>query len=50
MNFDFNTIELELAEAIQAVSADMGISSFFVGGFVRDKILNRASKDIDVVY
>ena len=49
MKFDFNTIELELAEAIQAVSADMGISSFFVGGFVRDKILNRASKDIDVV-
>ncbi len=36
-------------ESISAVSSKNGISSFVIGGFVRDLILKRPSKDIDIV-
>ncbi len=35
--------------AISEVASDNGVSSFVVGGFVRDLILKRPSKDIDIV-
>lgn len=36
-------------EAIRAFSSETGTSSFAVGGFVRDLLLQRHSKDIDIV-
>lgn len=36
-------------KTISEVSAKKGISSFVIGGFVRDLILKRPSKDIDIV-
>ena len=36
-------------QIVQSVSNQMGIKSYVVGGWVRDIILNRESKDIDIV-
>ena len=36
-------------KAVSEVASEMGISSFVIGGFVRDLILKRESKDIDIV-
>ena len=41
--------ELEIFRIVQEVSAGMGVRSYVVGGFVRDRILARDSKDIDIV-
>ncbi|HRG53718.1 MAG TPA: tRNA nucleotidyltransferase, partial [Bacteroidia bacterium] len=34
---------------IAEVAAEMNISAYVIGGWVRDLLLNRPSKDIDVV-
>jgi len=49
MKFGFNNIEKEIADAVSAAAKKLSYPSFFVGGFVRDKLINRQSKDIDVV-
>ena len=36
-------------ESISAISQQMQIKSFIVGGYVRDLLINRDSKDIDIV-
>ena len=36
-------------KAVSDVASEMGISSFVIGGFVRDLLLKRDSKDIDIV-
>ncbi len=41
--------EREIAEAVGAVSQMLGFSSYLIGGFVRDLLLNRPTKDIDIV-
>jgi putative nucleotidyltransferase with HDIG domain len=41
--------ERELLEKIASASADLGVDSYLIGGFVRDKILGRPTKDIDIV-
>jgi poly(A) polymerase len=41
--------EIELFEHIAGVADKMNISCFLVGGFVRDKLLGRAVKDVDIV-
>ena len=41
--------ELELFEKVGKASAKLGITSWLVGGFVRDKLLGRESKDADFV-
>ena len=42
-------IESELFRTISKVGKENGKSSFVIGGFVRDIILNRPSKDVDIV-
>lgn len=49
MQFSFTEQELVIAKSISKVSKVLGFPSYFVGGIVRDRILNRPSKDIDVV-
>lgn len=41
--------ELDLFERIGAVAAKTGVECYLVGGFVRDKLLNRPTKDVDIV-
>ena len=48
MNLTKN-IETELFKTISKVGKDTGKSSFVIGGFVRDLILKRPSKDVDIV-
>lgn len=42
-------LEHKIFETISEVSAEEGVSIFAIGGFVRDLILKRESKDIDFV-
>ncbi len=44
-----NKIELSIFEKIAKASQQLCYDSYIIGGFVRDKILERPSKDIDVV-
>ena len=44
-----NHINHLVFKTISEVSASQGVSSFVIGGFVRDLILKRPSKDIDIV-
>jgi putative nucleotidyltransferase with HDIG domain len=41
--------ELALFEKIALSAQNLGLESYVVGGFVRDKILQRPTKDIDIV-
>ncbi len=42
------TSDLELAKAIAALTNTQGGSVYYVGGFVRDQLLQRDSKDVDI--
>ncbi len=48
---DINCTEKELVifRKIAQAATEMGMDSYVIGGFVRDKILNRPTKDIDIV-
>ena len=41
--------ELEVFKKIADAAASIGFPSYIIGGFVRDKILNRPTKDADIV-
>lgn len=41
--------ELFIFKEIAAVSAELNIPSYLIGGFVRDKLIGRATKDADIV-
>src|SRR5580693_9423772 len=41
--------EFKLFERIGNAAATMGVSCYLIGGFVRDKILGRPTKDADIV-
>ena len=49
MNFKTILEENPIFEAVAMVAADKGLETYVVGGFVRDLLLQRESKDIDVV-
>lgn len=41
--------ENHIFETVSNAAAELGISSFLIGGFVRDKLLGRPTKDADIV-
>jgi len=41
--------EIWVFEKIADASTALGVSSFLIGGFVRDKLLGRPTKDVDIV-
>jgi poly(A) polymerase len=49
MQIEFTAEELSILKVITAAAEQLQVQPFLVGGFVRDKILGRNSKDIDVV-
>ena len=49
MQIEFTEREAQLLKAVAEAAATLGIPAFAVGGFVRDKILDRPTKDIDIV-
>lgn len=42
-------IEHPIFEAIAGAARELGMDAYVIGGFVRDLLLNRSSKDVDVV-
>ncbi len=44
-----NQLTHSVFKLVSEISADMGVESYVVGGWVRDLLLNRPSKDIDIV-
>lgn len=49
MQIHFNDRETQLLHAVANAASSIGVPAFAVGGFVRDKILDRPTKDIDIV-
>ncbi|MBK8496063.1 MAG: HD domain-containing protein [Chitinophagaceae bacterium] len=44
-----NDKELEVLQKIALSAEELGMASYLIGGFVRDKILGRETKDMDIV-
>lgn len=49
MQIQLNQRETELLKAVAVAAEKIGVPAFAVGGFVRDKLLDRPTKDIDIV-
>lgn len=49
MEISFSSAELFIFNKISDAADELNIKAFVIGGFVRDKILNRPDKDIDIV-
>lgn len=49
MELVFSTAEQYIMELVRKAAAQIGVEAYPVGGFVRDKILGRPTKDIDIV-
>ncbi|TDE18193.1 CCA tRNA nucleotidyltransferase [Dyadobacter psychrotolerans] len=49
MNFKEQLIHYPILEIVAKASEELGVDAYIIGGFVRDLILKRSSKDIDIV-
>lgn len=49
MDINCTPKELILLEKIAAAAAKLGVPAYLIGGFVRDKLLDRPTKDADIV-
>lgn len=49
MEFQFSDKELEIFKVIQQAAVELQFPVYVIGGYVRDKILNRETTDIDFV-
>ncbi len=49
MIFSIEPRERRIFETIAAAAAELGVPTYAVGGFVRDRLLGRQCKDIDIV-
>lgn len=49
MNFKEQLIKYPILEIVAQASSALGVEAYIIGGFVRDLILKRPSKDIDIV-
>lgn len=49
MDINVSSGELQLLKTIGKAAQEKGTPAFLIGGFVRDKIMQRTTKDIDVV-
>ncbi len=49
MTFEFNEQEERLAAVIAAAAEEIGVPVYIVGGHVRDRLLGRPNKDVDIV-
>jgi poly(A) polymerase len=49
MRLQIAETELDICLRLQAAAEQLGVAAYLVGGFVRDRLLGRQCKDIDVV-
>ncbi len=49
MDIQCSDTELQIFEKIAAAAAGLHVPCYLIGGFVRDKIIGRSTKDIDIV-
>ena len=49
MGIHFTEKELSVLDKISKASEELGIDAYLIGGFVRDKIIGRPTKDADIV-
>src|SRR6202044_326160 len=49
MDIACSSEELKLFELVGDAAARMNVSCYLIGGFVRDKLLSRPTKDADIV-
>ena len=49
MDINVSSLELKLLETIAAAAQENKTPAYLIGGFVRDKIMQRPTKDVDVV-
>ena len=49
MEIKYTREEQFIVDVVAEAAAQAGVSAYLIGGFVRDKIMNRPTKDIDVV-
>lgn len=49
MDINCSTDELKLFKKISDAAEKLGVSCYLIGGFVRDKIIGRPTKDMDIV-
>lgn len=49
MDIELNNQEQSVIDTVAAAAQELGMESYLVGGFVRDKLLGRPTKDADIV-